>query len=57
LTYYEHLGDRREAREQYRRLSAEARTWTGADLAAARDACPNALDFAQLLPRAERLLE
>jgi predicted aldo/keto reductase-like oxidoreductase len=56
LTYHEHLGDRTEARRQYARLSSEARDWSGADLDAARAACPNRLDFARLLPEVERHL-
>ena len=56
LTYHEHLGDRTEARRQFARLSPEARDWSGADLEAARAACPNKLDFAKLLPDADRLL-
>jgi predicted aldo/keto reductase-like oxidoreductase len=56
LTYHEHHGDRSFAREQYRKLSAEARDWSDADLEAARAACPNRLDFARLLPEADRLL-
>ena len=56
LTYYEHHGIRAEARRQYAALAPEARDWSGADLEAARAACPNKLDFAQLLPRMERHL-
>jgi predicted aldo/keto reductase-like oxidoreductase len=56
LTYHEHHGDRAEARRQYAALSDEARDWSGADLAAARAACPNGLDFAKLLPEADRHL-
>jgi predicted aldo/keto reductase-like oxidoreductase len=56
LTYHEHHGDRAEARRQYAALPHEARDWSGADLAAARAACPNGLDFARLLPEADRLL-
>jgi predicted aldo/keto reductase-like oxidoreductase len=56
LTYHEHLGDRAEARRQYAKLSAEARDWTGADLAAAQNACPSRLDFAKLLPEVDRHL-
>ena len=41
---------------QYARLSHEARDWTGADLEAARLACPNRLDFARLLPEVNRHL-
>jgi predicted aldo/keto reductase-like oxidoreductase len=56
LTYHQHHGDRAEARRQYARLSPEARDWTGADLEAARLACPNRLDFASLLPEVNRHL-
>jgi hypothetical protein len=56
LTYYKHLGDRAEARRLYAELSPEARDWSGADLAAARAACPDRLDFAKLLPEVERHL-
>ena len=56
LTYHEHHGDRAEARRQYAELSAEARDWSGADLEAARAACPNQLDFAKLLPEVDRHL-
>src|SRR5262249_34463963 len=56
LTYHQHHGDRAEARRQYASLSPEARDWTGADLDAARDACPSRLDFARLLDDAERHL-
>ncbi len=56
LTYHEHHGDRREARERYAELAAEARDWSGADLKAAREACPGRLDFAKLLPEVDRLL-
>ncbi len=56
LTYHQHHGDRAEARRQYARLSPEARDWTGADLEAARLACPNRLDFARLLPEVNRHL-
>ncbi len=56
LTYHEHHGNRSEARRLYSELSEAARDWTGADLEAARHACPNKLDFAKLLPRADHLL-
>ena len=56
LTYYQHLGDRVEARRQFAALSPEAKDWTGADLDAARAACPHGLDFARLLPEVERHL-
>jgi aryl-alcohol dehydrogenase-like predicted oxidoreductase len=56
LTYHEHHGMRSEAHRCYEELSAEARDWSGANLAAAREACPNHLDFARLLPEVERRL-
>lgn len=56
LTYHEHHGNRREARRLYAELSDPARNWCGADLEAARAACPNQLDFAKLLPRADEIL-
>jgi aryl-alcohol dehydrogenase-like predicted oxidoreductase len=56
LTYHEHHGLRAEARKCYAELSPEARDWSNADLQAARDACPNHLDFARLLPEVGRRL-
>ena len=56
LTYHDHHGHRAEARRLYAELDAAARDWKGADLEAARRACPNRLDFARLLPRAEEVL-
>ena len=56
LTYHEHHGLRAEAHQCYQQLSAEARDWTGANLEAARAACPNHLDFARLLPEVDRRL-
>jgi uncharacterized protein len=56
LTYHDHHGYRGEARRLYSELSDAARDWTGADLEAARQACPNKLDFAKLLPRADKVL-
>jgi aryl-alcohol dehydrogenase-like predicted oxidoreductase len=56
LTYHEHHGNREEARRLYAQLGDAARDWGGADLEAARAACPNRLDFAKLLPRADDLL-
>jgi len=56
LTYHEHHGYRGEARRLYSELPPAARDWKGADLEAARRACPNKLDFATLLPRADELL-
>ncbi len=56
LTYHEHHGIRVEARRQYAALDAEARNWAGADLEAARAACPSGLDFASLLPEVDKHL-
>src|SRR5262249_45978741 len=56
LTYHEDHGDRARARREYAALSPEARDWGGADLEAARQACPNKLDFARLLPEVDRHL-
>jgi uncharacterized protein len=56
LTYHEHHGHRSEARRQYAELSEAARDWKGADLAAAQAACHSHLDFADLLPKADRHL-
>jgi len=56
LTYHEHHGERVEARRLYSELPKSARDWKGADLAAAQAACPSHLDFAELLPRADRHL-
>ena len=56
LTYHEHHGYRSEARAHYAELTPAERDWSGADLAAARSACPSQLDFARLLPEVERLL-
>jgi uncharacterized protein len=56
LTYHEHHGARRHARDAYAKLTEDERNWRGADLDAARAACPTKLDFAQLLPEVDRLL-
>jgi predicted aldo/keto reductase-like oxidoreductase len=56
LTYHEHHGHRAEARRQYSELAGPARDWQGADLAAAREACPSHLDFADLLPKVDHYL-
>jgi aryl-alcohol dehydrogenase-like predicted oxidoreductase len=56
LTYHDHHGYRTEARRLYAELGDAARDWHGADLEAARQACPNQLNFAKLLPRAEEVL-
>ena len=54
LTYHDHYGFRGEARKLYSELPAKARDWAGADLVAAREACPNRLDFTKLLAKVER---
>ncbi len=56
LTYHDHHGYRSEARRLYADLGSEARDWRGADLEAARRVCPNQLNFAELLPRADKVL-
>jgi aryl-alcohol dehydrogenase-like predicted oxidoreductase len=56
LTYHDHHGYRAEARRLYAGVDAAARNWHGTDLEAARRACPNQLDFARLLSRAEQVL-
>lgn len=56
LVYHERFGSRRMAREGFEELAPEERDWHGADLDAARSACPNRLDFAKLLPEVDRLL-
>jgi aryl-alcohol dehydrogenase-like predicted oxidoreductase len=56
LTYHDHHGNRAEARRLYAQLGDPERDWRGADLEAAREACPNRLDFAKLLPRADEVL-
>jgi predicted aldo/keto reductase-like oxidoreductase len=55
-TYHEDHGIRGHARECYSELAADERDWSGADLAAAREACHNKLDFAKILPEVDRLL-
>lgn len=55
-TYHEDHGIRSHARECYHELAVEERDWSNADLAAARDACHNKLDFARILPEVDRLL-
>ncbi len=56
LTYHQQHGYRADARRQYAALPPEARNWSDADLDAARQACPNRLDFAKLLPMVEKHL-
>jgi len=56
LTYHDQYGYRGEARRLYSALPEADRNWQGADLDAARHACPNKLDFGSLLPRVDRHL-
>ena len=56
LTYHEQHGHRLEARRSYAKLPDVAKNWQGADLVAARAACPNHLDFDALLPRVDAKL-
>jgi predicted aldo/keto reductase-like oxidoreductase len=56
LTYHDHHGYRGEARRLYADMTEAARDWAGADLEAARQACPNKLDFARLLPQVDKTL-
>src|SRR5262249_53154396 len=56
LTYHDHHGYRAEARRLYAALEDAARDWQAADLEAARQACPNQLNFAKLLPRPKEVL-
>jgi len=56
LTYHDHYGYRGEARRLFAELPPEARDWSGADLEAARKACPSKLNFASLLERVDQHL-
>jgi hypothetical protein len=56
LTYHEHHGYKSEARRLYAELTDEQRNWRAADLDAARNACPNGLNFSKLLPKVDELL-
>jgi uncharacterized protein len=56
LTYYQQHGYRAHARRQYADMAVEARDWSGADLDAARAACPGGLNFAKLLPQVKEHL-
>jgi len=56
LTYHEHHGDRHSARANYAALTEAEKNWRGADLEAARAACPSGLDFAKLLPQVDEKL-
>ncbi len=54
--YHEHSGERAEARRLYAEMDDQARDWKGADLAAAQAACPNHLNFSELLPKVDKYL-
>jgi aryl-alcohol dehydrogenase-like predicted oxidoreductase len=56
VSYAEQEGRVFEARELLNKLPAEARDWSGADLAAATRACKCNLDFAGIVKRAQELL-
>ncbi|MGE3817918.1 MAG: aldo/keto reductase [Isosphaeraceae bacterium] len=54
ITYHDQYGYRGEARKLFAAMSPEQKDWAGADLDAARRACPNGLDFAHLLEKVDR---
>lgn len=56
LMYHDSYGQKAEARALYRALPAEARRLEGADLTAARRACPHGVDVEAKLLRARRVL-
>ncbi|WP_435022374.1 aldo/keto reductase [Tundrisphaera sp. TA3] len=56
LTYHDRHGFRTEARRLFAEMPEALRDWRGADLEAARAACPNHLDFAALLAEVDRHL-
>jgi len=56
FTYLERHSFPGEARGIFANLRQEDRDWTGAELAAAQEACSNHLDFTALLSGAEELL-
>jgi predicted aldo/keto reductase-like oxidoreductase len=55
-TYHEDHGIPGWAREEYAALEPHERDWSGADLAAAREACHHKIDFAKILPEVDRLM-
>lgn len=55
-SYYEQDGCLGDARRLYASLSPEERSWHGANLAAATEACKSHLDFAAILPRVDEKL-
>jgi predicted aldo/keto reductase-like oxidoreductase len=55
-TYAEQYGLRGEARARYAAMDPKHRDWSGADLDAARAACPNRLNFAEILTKVDRHL-
>jgi aryl-alcohol dehydrogenase-like predicted oxidoreductase len=56
VAYADHDGNRAAARRWFANLPPEARDWSGADLAAASNACKAKLDLAAIIDRAARLL-
>lgn len=56
VAYLNEDGKHEEARRLFAALSPEARSWAGADLDAAGNACAAKLDFRTILARAEQLL-
>ena len=54
VTYHDQYGYRGEAKKLYAAMSDRDKNWSGADLEAARRACPNKLNFAALLAKADR---
>jgi aryl-alcohol dehydrogenase-like predicted oxidoreductase len=56
LTYHDQYGYGGEARRLYGAMSQSDRDWSGIDFEAAREACPNGLNFAHLLPRVDKHL-
>jgi predicted aldo/keto reductase-like oxidoreductase len=56
LMYYDAYGERDQARALFQSLPEHARELTRYDFRAASAACPNGLDLAELMRRAERVL-
>ena len=56
LTYHDHHGYRAEARRLYAELATPRATGTAPTSRPRRQACPNKLDFAKLLPRVDETL-
>jgi predicted aldo/keto reductase-like oxidoreductase len=56
LMYHDTYGKRDRARELFRELPAEARSFSHVDFSAARAACPHGLDLERLMKRAAAVL-